>query len=118
MAEARRRPDLDPVDWLRDQLLHTVDRNQLCESVALDLNSHETLLSLYERKRKTFRGTHLGLDAFLNVRALGQDNTTSLHKARCLEPQMSKSDEAAFLDQSRKVFTARSHMDRIQIEGG
>src|SRR4026209_1252720 len=57
VAEDRHRPDLDPVGWLRSQLLHTVDRNQLSESAASDLSSHETLSSLYGGKRKTFRSS-------------------------------------------------------------
>jgi hypothetical protein len=45
-----------PVGWLRNQLLHTVDRDHPFQSTAHGLDSHETLLSVYGGKRKTFRG--------------------------------------------------------------
>jgi hypothetical protein len=46
------RPDLNPVDWLCNQLLHTADPHRFSSSAALDLNSQEALLSLYGGKPK------------------------------------------------------------------
>ena len=53
-AEARRRPDFKPVGWLRNQLLHTINRNQ-SSLAAHDLNAREWLVySFMARAGKRF----------------------------------------------------------------
>ena len=53
MAEARRQPDFNPAGWLRNQLLHTVDRDSLfCQPLTVWILMRRFCLFMAEGEKR------------------------------------------------------------------